>query len=169
MENRLSGRKIAVIVVSVIAIFAAGVFVGRAIQKGSTGKQDGDPEVVTVPERFTDKIFVTINGEKIETNLADSTAAAFLAEKLKSGPIEVKADDYGNHQKAGSLGFTLPAEHQEMPVMPGDIVLAEDKILVLLYGPDNGPFTKLASLVYDENKLYELVGHESITITLSLD
>ena len=56
----------------------------------------------------TDKIKITAGATSFTAVLADNSSAASLARRLADGPLSITMSDYGDMEKVGFLGFTLP-------------------------------------------------------------
>ena len=70
-----------------------------------------------------DKITLSFNGHTYTATLADNPSAKAFAELLEDGPLTVSASDYGNFEKVGSLGRSLPRTDEQITTAPGDIIL----------------------------------------------
>ena len=66
-------------------------------------------------------IRLTIKGGKTFTaTLADNSSADALIELLSQGDVTVKMEDYGNMEKVGPLGTSLPRNDRQTSTGPGD-------------------------------------------------
>lgn len=114
---------------------------------------------------------LTVNDRSFTATLADNSATEALKERLAQGALEVRLDDYGNMEKVGSLGFSLPRTDRQTTTGPGDIMLYQGSSLVIFYGSNSWAYTPLAKVdeVSTREEMLELLGGEgSITLTLSL-
>ncbi len=117
------------------------------------------------------RMYVTINGNKLEVTLADNDAAYALVELLRQGDIVYNADDYGNFEKVGSLGHTLPSDDERIEAQPGDVILYTGSQIVLFYGNNTWSYTRLGRIEgYAVSELRTLLGAGlgSLRVTLSL-
>jgi hypothetical protein len=116
------------------------------------------------------KIALTVGDTKLTATLADNSSADALLELLKSGPVTVDMNDYGGMEKVGSLGTDLPANNEQITTSAGDLILYQDKMLVIYYAPNSWNFTRLGKI--DGNlsgkELKEILGNDSVSVTLSL-
>ncbi len=55
--------------------------------------------------------------------LADNSSAGALKDLLKKGPVTINMSDYGNFEKVGPLGTTLPRNDEQITTSAGDIIL----------------------------------------------
>ena len=130
---------------------------------------DATPEQPT--EQEIDKMYITINGNKLEVTLAKNSATAALVEKLKQGDVTYVADDYGGFEKVGSLGFSLPTSNSQITTQAGDVILYSGNQLVLFYGSNSWSYTKIGKIEgYSATELATLLaaGQGRVTVTLSL-
>lgn len=117
-------------------------------------------------------MFISVNGNKLEVTLAENSATAALADKLKQGDITYTADDYGGFEKVGSLGFGLPTENSQIVTQAGDVVLYSGDQVVMFYGSNSWSYTMLGRIEgYSAEELRSLLGagKGSVEVTLSLE
>lgn len=114
---------------------------------------------------------LTVNNRSFTATLADNSATEALKERLAQGTLEIRLDDYGDMEKVGSFGFSLPRTDRQTTTGPGDIMLYQGSSLVIFYGSNSWAYTPLAKVdgVSTREEMLELLGGEgSITLTLSL-
>lgn len=114
---------------------------------------------------------LTVNDRSFTATLADNSATEALKERLVQGALEVRLDDYGDMEKVGSLGFSLPRTDRQTTTVPGDIMLYQGSSLVIFYGSNSWAYTPLAKVdgVSTREEMLELLGGEgTVTLTLSL-
>lgn len=117
-------------------------------------------------------MYIYINGNKLTAELGDNSSAEALVKLLKEGDITYAADDYGNFEKVGSLGHTLPRNDERITARPGDVILYLGSNICLYYGVNTYNFTRLGSIVgHSEGEMRTLLsaGSGEISITLSLN
>lgn len=118
------------------------------------------------------KMFITINENKLEVTLAENEAVDALIEILKKGNIVYTADDYGDFEKVGALGYTLPTSNTQMTTEPGDVILYSGNQLVLFYGNNSWSYTKIGKITgYTTAELRNLLkaGQGKVQVTISLN
>ncbi|HJH64423.1 MAG TPA: cyclophilin-like fold protein [Bacteroides mediterraneensis] len=114
---------------------------------------------------------LTVNDRSFTATLADNSATEALKERLVQGALEVRLDDYGNMEKVGSLGFSLPRTDRQTTTVPGDIMLYQGSSIVIFYGSNSWAYTPLAKVdgVSTREEMLDLLGGMgNITLTLSL-
>ena len=117
------------------------------------------------------KMYLTINGNKIEVTLAENPSASALVEILKRGDITYTASDYGGFEKVGSLGATLPTSNTQITTQAGDVILYSGNQIVLFYGSNTWSYTRLGKIsgyTVDELKALLAAGKGDIQVTISL-
>ncbi|MDE6189311.1 MAG: hypothetical protein K2G37_03390 [Clostridia bacterium] len=117
------------------------------------------------------KMYITINGNKLEITLAENSSVDALVEKLKQGDITYTASDYGGFEKVGSLGFGLPTNNTQITTQAGDVVLYSGNQIVLFYGSNSWSYTRLGKINgYSVSELKTLLGAGSnnVQVTISL-
>lgn len=122
------------------------------------------------PERQNDTMKLQI-GERIFTaTLVENSSTEALKELLAEGPISIEMQDYGNMEKVGSLGTSLPTNDEQITTEPGDLILYQGEALVIYYAPNSWNFTRLGKINdVTQEQLKEALGSGNVTVTLSLD
>ena len=116
-----------------------------------------------------EKLYLTINGTKISATFEDNSSAQALKEKLAEGDIIIDAHDYGNFEKVGDLGFSLPRNDTQITTTPGDLILYQGNQFTIYYDENSWNFTKLGHVDnMTQEELKRLLGDGDVTITLSL-
>ena len=77
------------------------------------------------------------DGKTFTATLADNSSADALIELLSKGDVTVKMEDYGNMEKVGPLGTSLPRNDRQTSTGPGDIILYQGKYLVIYYSTNS--------------------------------
>ena len=83
---------------------------------------------------------------KLSATLAENPSAKAFAEKLQSGAITVKLEEYGNFEKVGSLPFSLPRNDTQISTEPGDIILYSGSNITIFYNSNSWSYTRLGKL-----------------------
>lgn len=137
----------------------------------SNESQDEDQNEDNMMENNTLKL--TVNGETFTATLVDNSSTKALKEHLaKQGELEIRMDDYGNMEKVGSLGFSLPRNDRQTTTEPGDLILYQGNSFVIYYDTNSWNFTRLGKVdkVSTREQMFELLGGKGeITVTLSLE
>jgi hypothetical protein len=78
--------------------------------------------------------------------------------------------DYGNMEKIGGLGKSLPSNDERITTKSGDLILYQGNALVIYYAPNTWTFTRLGTIndvTQEELKL--ALGSGDVTVTFSLN
>lgn len=112
---------------------------------------------------------IEINGQVLKIQLEDNTSSQALLDLLEDGPLTISMDDYGNMEKVGSLGETLPRNDRQITTQPGDVILYQGHQLAIYHRPNTWNFTKLGQVQYlNTSQLREALGQGEVNATLSL-
>ena len=114
-----------------------------------------------------DKITLSFNGHTYTATLADNPSAKAFAELLADGPLTISAHDYGNFEKAGSLGAELPRTDERITTSSGDIILYQGNQITVYYTQNTWNFTRLGR-INDPSGLREALGDGDVEITFQL-
>lgn len=126
-------------------------------------------DIDIMKDNAEEKLYLTINDTKIPASFENNSSADALKEKLSESNIVIEAHDYGNFEKVGSLGFTLPRNDTQITTEPGDLILYQGNQFVVYYDENSWNFTKLGHLDnMTQEDLKSLLGDGNVTITLSL-
>ena len=148
-----------------------GIFVQEAPERQE------DPEENTNNDNSNENmesrtIQLTVNDRTFTARLEKNSSAEALITRLAEGDIQIRMDDYGNMEKVGSLGFSLPRNDRQTTTSPGDLILYQGNSFVIYYDTNSWNFTRLGHVngVTTREQMLELLGGEGeITITLSLE
>ena len=113
-------------------------------------------------------IKLKVNGHEYKVKLASNKATKALLKKLKKGAIKIHAHDYGDFEKVGDLGFSLPASDKYITTSVGDVVLYNGDEISLFYDSNSWEYTKLGK-VQNVNGLKKVLGSGDVTLIFSLN
>ena len=114
-------------------------------------------------------INIKVNDKTLNVKLENNDATKALVEKLKKGDVTVRAKEYGNFEKVGDLGFSLPTSDKQITTSPGDLVLYNGDEISLFYNSNSWSYTKLGKVQnVDANELKTILGSGDVTFKLSL-
>lgn len=123
----------------------------------------------TTEATMTNKIAIAVNGHTLTATLAENSSAQALLELLRESPITVEMQDYGNFEKVGSLGTTLPRNDEQITTQAGDLILYQGNQLTIYYDTNSWNFTRLGKIDdITQSELKEILGTGNVTVTLSL-
>lgn len=111
---------------------------------------------------------LSVDGRKIDVIWENNKATQALRNLLLEGEITVTASEYGGFEQVGSLPMSLPDEDRHLSASCGDIMLYNNKYIVLFYGSNNWSYTKLGHIDMSISEIRRILDKSSITIRLSL-
>ncbi|MCQ2208056.1 MAG: hypothetical protein MJZ02_07555 [Paludibacteraceae bacterium] len=116
-------------------------------------------------------MFISINGKTLPCKLEDNSSTTALLEKLAEGEVTYEAHDYGNFEKVGELGFSLPTNNEQITTQPGDVILYSGNNLCIYYDENEWSFTrigKIKDISKSELMSFLEAGEGNVKVTLSL-
>ena len=116
-----------------------------------------------------EKIIIIVNNVDLEVLMEDNSSAKAFIEKLKNGDITIEAEDYGNFEKVGNLGFSLPTNDKMIKTEPGDLILYQGDKITLYYDTNTWSFTKLGHINKTKAELKNILGDGSVSMTFKLN
>ena len=126
---------------------------------------DGDTPVTGNSIRLT-----LDNGTVFTATLAENSSAEALKALLAEGDLTIEMSDYGNMEKVGPIGQSLPRNDEHITTSPGDLILYQGSNLVIYYATNTYTFTRLGRIDnVEEDELRTALGEGSVTVTLSLN
>lgn len=126
-----------------------------------------EPVETSTEEETEMKMNVEVGGESFTATLENNSAAAALAEMLRSEPLTIEMSDYAGFEKVGSLGTRLPASNAQTTTSAGDIVLYNGSQIVIFYGSNSWSYTRLGR-IDDLDGWADALGSGDVTVTFSL-
>ena len=125
--------------------------------------------VLAVNAQNTDEnVKVKINDTVFDVELEDNSATQELVKTLKEGNVTVNATDYGNFEKVGDLGFSLPTSDEQVTTAPGGIVLYQGNQVSIFYESHSWSYTKLGK-IQNVTGLKDVLGSGDVTVEFILD
>ena len=113
---------------------------------------------------------ISVNDKVLSATLVDNSSSRALIEKLEEGNITIDMEDYGNFEKVGPLGFSLPRNDKYITTSPGDIILYQGNMITIYYDKNSWNFTKLGKIDnISSQELKDILGDGDVTITISLN
>ena len=157
-------KKIYILLLIVIILSINGVIVFKLIKKDYIKILEWNDK-----KSYTEKIYLIVNNKTLEIKLENNSSALAFKEKLKDGDIKINAHDYGNFEKVGDLGFSLPTNDTRIITKPGDLILYQGNKITLYYDSNTYTFTRLGN-VFNINgeELKEILGDGNVDLIFSL-
>lgn len=121
-----------------------------------------------IKKEESEAMLLEVNGYTFEVELENNTSAKALKEYVSKEKRTLSLDDYGNFEKVGDLGITLPRNDETITTKEGDLILYLGNKLCLYYNQNTWDFTKLGH-IKDTTHLKEVLGKGSVQVTLLME
>ena len=121
-----------------------------------------------IKKEESEAMLLEVNGYTFEVELENNTSAKALREDVSKEKRTLSLDDYGNFEKVGDLGITLPRNDETITTKEGDLILYLGNKLCLYYNQNTWDFTKLGH-IKDTTHLKEVLGKGSVQVTLLME
>ncbi len=137
----------------------------------NTGNESSDSHSTEteVPDGSDRMFYAHVNGSVLPILAADNSSADVFLDLMKTGDVTIDMHDYGNFEKVGSLGTTLPRNDEQITTEAGDVILYQGNQVTIYYDVNSWSFTRLGKVQgLSQSELKEILGDESATVTFSL-
>ncbi|HCW81135.1 MAG TPA: hypothetical protein DHG49_00070 [Clostridiales bacterium] len=112
---------------------------------------------------------ISVGNTTLTASLTDNASAAALFEALKKSSLTIEMQDYGNFEKVGTLGFSLPRSDEYFTTEAGDLILYQGNQFVIYYDTNSWNFTRLGKIEnITASELRSILGSGNVTVTLSV-
>ena len=141
------------------------IFVALTVMACQSNEVEATPS-----DKSVSTMNITINGKTVSCQLIDNSSTRVLLAQLEKGDITYEADDYGNFEKVGYIGFSLPQDNESITTTAGDVILYQGNNICLYYDTNSWKFTRLGKIEgisKDEIKTFLNAGGGSVKVTLS--
>lgn len=141
------------------------IFVALTVMACQSNEVEATPS-----DKSVSTMNITINGKTVSCQLIDNSSTRVLLAQLEKGDITYEADDYGNFEKVGYIGFSLPQDNESITTTAGDVILYQGNNICLYYDTNSWTFTRLGKIEgisKDEIKTFLNAGGGSVKVTLS--
>ena len=82
-------------------------------------------------------------------------------------PLTVEMSMYGGFEQVGPIGQDIVRDDEQTDTEPGDIVLYAGNQIVVFYGNNSWAYTRLGHIDLTRQEMEELLGHGTVTLTIS--
>lgn len=119
---------------------------------------------------YKEIITLKVKDKMWEIELENNSSAEAFREKLKENDLVINASDYGNFEKVGELGFSLPTNDINITTKPGDLILYQGDKITLYYDTNTWNFTKLGRIInVSAEELKEVLGNGNVKLTFTIN
>ncbi len=117
----------------------------------------------------TNMLKISVGNTTLTASLTDNASAAALFEALKKSSLTIEMQDYGNFEKVGTLGFSLPRSDEYFTTEAGDLILYQGNQFVIYYDTNSWNFTRLGKIEnITASELRSILGSGNVTVILSV-
>jgi hypothetical protein len=136
---------------------------------GCAGKAEAQMVVPDQEVTQGNTLYLHIGETVLTATLVDNSSTVALKRLLAQAPITIDMRDYGNMEKVGGLGTSLPRNDERITAGPGDLILYQGNAFVIYYAPNTYSFTRLGKINnVTAQELKNILGSGNVTVTLSL-
>ncbi|MCQ2608875.1 MAG: hypothetical protein MJ197_09345 [Bacteroidales bacterium] len=129
-----------------------------------------DVDYASLQTETVSTMYITVNNHNMIVDLENNSSTKALVALLQESAITYEAHDYGDFEKVGEFGYTLPQNNEQITTEPGDLILYQGNQICIYYGVNSWNFTRLGKIRdTDSNKLKNMLGNGNIQVTLSLE
>jgi hypothetical protein len=115
------------------------------------------------------QIVISVNGHTLTATLAQNSSGEAFKNLLEDGPMTISMRDYGDMEKVGDIGTSLPTNDEQITTEAGDLILYMGSAFVIYYEPNSWTFTRLGKIDnITAQELKNILGDGSVEVTLSL-
>lgn len=170
-------KRTLMIVMAFTVLLALSVCAGDKEQRQSSEQQEdiktedsSDPETDSIRQEEVKQMICADTGKLVlEIEPADNTSAKAFISLLEKGDITVDMHDYGNFEKIGPLGSSLPTNDEKITTEPGDVILYQGDQITIYYDTNTWNFTRLGKVLnLSQDILKEALGEGDVRIVFSL-
>jgi hypothetical protein len=123
----------------------------------------------TQTNEISNTLYLHIGRTTLTATLVENSSTEALKRRLAQAPITINMQDYGNMEKVGSLGTTLPRNDERITTAACDLILYQGNSFVIYYAPNTYSLTRLGKINnITAQELKNILGSGNVTVTLSL-
>jgi len=160
--NRKLAISLPILIVVIISVIVAIIIFNNKGSETDTSLSAQTNTQKDVEEKTMNKIYATINNQKLEINLVDNSTTEALVKLL---PLDLSMSDLNDNEKYVYMDESLPTNtYSPKHIDAGDVMLYGDNCLVIFYKSFNTSYSY--SKIGHIDNLPKL-GDGNITINLS--
>jgi len=138
-------------------------------QEPTGGVKEGAETQTTAAHTEAPLIYAYVGDVALEILLTPNSSSEAFSELLAKGDILVEMADYGNFEKVGDIGTTLPENNERIITEPGDVILWQGYSISIYYDVNTWDLTRLGKIQrVSQEELKEVLGKGNVTVKFSL-
>ena len=126
---------------------------------------------ITAQTMADEKLNITIGNESRTVVLVDNVGTRAMIAALHAGSITFTAHDYGDFEKVGALGQSLPTDDHKTTTSAGDVMLYNGNNICIFYGNNTWSYTRIGkfeNMSADEVRRFVRADEGQVEVTLSI-
>lgn len=157
-------------VLTVIALMVSGCSISHTAEEPDSSASEQTPENTGKSEESERMFYIHVNDSILTVSAEENSSADAFLELLKRNDLTIEMHDYGNFEKVGPLGTSLPRNDEQITTEAGDVILYQGNQITIYYDTNSWNFTRLGRIQdLSRKELKEILGSGEITVTFSLD
>ena len=142
----------------------------KRISNGSSAEEiRAWAESLRLPKEEIGMFYIHVHEAVLAVKAENNSSSEALLQLLKAGDITISMHDYGNFEKVGPLGISIPRNDEDITTTPGDVILYQGNQVTVYYDENRWDFTKLGHIDIDQDELKSILGSGDVTVVLSVN
>ena len=134
----------------------------------NNGNVNREINVIETKNQKGNDMNLYIDNVKVDVRWEDNNSVKELKEIIKNRDLIINTHQYGDFEQVGEIGQRIVSNNSKILAEPGDIVLYDDRNIVLFYGNNTWEYTKLGKIVGKTNEeLRNLLGKKSVELKIN--
>ena len=105
----------------------------------------------------------------LTATITDNSSATAFYQLLEKSPVTIKMSEYGNFEKVGPLGTSLPRNDTQITTTAGDIILYQGNQITIYYDTNSWNFTRLGKIDgVTQAELKKILGKGDVTAVFEI-
>ena len=142
----------------------------KRISNGSSAEEiRAWAESLRLPKEEIGMFYIHVHEAVLAVKAENNSSSEALLQLLKADDITISMHDYGNFEKVGPLGISIPRNDEDITTTPGDVILYQGNQVTVYYDENRWDFTKLGHIDIDQDELKSILGSGDVTVVLSVN
>lgn len=152
-------------------IMSLFIMISGCVEQGTKLDNIQDSQIKTDEDNSEiKKIKITIGDKTLSATLEDNSSTEALIEMLLEEDLVINMSDFGNMEKVGNIGKSLPTNDEQISTEAGDIILYQGNALVIYYDTNSWNFTRMGKIDnISQDELKDILGEGDVKVTISLE